>query len=1370
MRRLATLLLLVLPLTLSAQEKTPPEGILPRGKDGKALNLDFETGDLRDWSAEGQAFKGQPIKGDVVHPRRADSHSRHQGQFWIGGFERFGDKPKGKLTSVPFEVTHPWATFLVGGGSHSVTCVELVRRDTGKVFFRASGLEEEDLKPVAVDLRPHVGKEIFVRVVDGHTGHWGHVNFDDFRFHAAEPKVPARPKAFTPPPPDQLKFAGLPPKKAAAAMTVPEGFDVKLFAGEPDIHQPVAFCIDDRGRLWVVEAHVYPQRKKTPGFRLDAKQGPGDSVVIYEDTDGDGVFDTKKPFIDNLNLVSGIEVGFGGVYIGAAPYLLFIPRNDKDEAGTPQVLLDGFGWHDTHETLNTFTWGPDGWLYGCHGIFTHSKVGKPGAPDNERVPLNAGVWRYHPTKHVFEVFAQGTSNPWGLDFNEYGEAFVEACVIPHCFHIIQGARYHRQAGSHFNPHTYDDIKTIADHRHYVGGNPHGGNNRSDSMGGGHAHCGLMCYLGGTWPEKYHGQLFMGNIHGRRINVDLLKPKGSGYVAGHGPDFLLANDAWARFINLQYGPDGNVFLIDWYDKQACHTTNPTIWDKTNGRIYKVTFRASKWEAVDLAKKSDLELANLQLHPNDWHVRHARRLLQERHAAGKLDPKAREELAKIAFEHKDQTRRLRGLWALHVTGGLNEKQLRQAFADKGEYVRGWTIQLGLENPKAGLFPIAGFMTAMAQADPSPISRRFIASAMQRQPLAGRSADDRSVMLGRLLRHAEDNADHNLPLLYWYALEPMAAQNPQLALDLALKAEIPILLPYMVRRIGSSADLKDLSVVIGALQGAKSNERKEIILGALRASLQGRPKVAMPSNWPAAFALLSKSGNDSLQKHAQALSVTFGDLKTLAILRQTLVEGKVNLATQEAALTTLLALKDPGLDTVLFKLVDEGHLRSLALKGLANYNNPKTPIHLLNLFPVFSPTDKRNAVDTLAARPAYAHALLDAIGAKRITAGDVSADVIRQLRILGDKSLEKKIADVWGIVRVSPVEKKKQLAEYRKLILTPGNAPDLALGRAIFRKTCYQCHKLFGEGGTNGPEITGANRKDLDYLLENILDPSAVIPKEYATTIFELESGRFLTGILKSHTPAAYQISTATETLTIPRTEVASMKLTTQSLMPDDQLKPMTPHDVRSLFAYLQSPGQTPILATPDTVGELFNAKDLTGWTGDAKLWSVEKGEIVGKSLGIKHNSFLVSQMWVQDFRLTVKVKLTPDKENSGIQFRSEVLKAKSEETGRAGSVSARSVDVKGYQADIGAGWWGKLYEEHGRALLWKEPGDKFVKVDDWNEYKIEAIGSRIRTWVNGNLCVDLDDPKGARSGILALQIHSGGPMEVRIRDLRLEALTK
>src|SRR5262245_26908118 len=458
------LIVVLIPFTASVFAADPPEGIRPVGADGKPLNLDFETGDLRDWTATGDAFKDQPIKGDTVSPRRGDNKSEHQGQYWIGGYEKYGDKPQGTLTSVPFKVTHPWASFLVGGGPWPETCIEIIRKDNNQLITRVSGLEEENLKRVAVDLRPHLGKEIVIRLVDKHTGHWGHINFDDFRFHSEKPNFPERKAAQPLPGPDEYKFAGLSPQKAAAAMTVPEGFTVSLVAGEPDVAQPIAFCIDDRGRLWVVEAYSYPRRQP---------DGQGkDRILIFEDTKGNGTFDKRTVFMEGLNLVSGIEVGFGGVWVGAAPYFMFIPIDASGEkpAGEPKILLDGWHYEDTHETLNTFTWGPDGWLYGCHGVFTHSRVGKPGTPDEKRIPINAGVWRYHPTKHIFEVFAEGTSNPWGLAFNEVGECFVEACVIPHCFHIIQGGRYHRQAGQHFNPYAYADIQKIADHRHYVGGN------------------------------------------------------------------------------------------------------------------------------------------------------------------------------------------------------------------------------------------------------------------------------------------------------------------------------------------------------------------------------------------------------------------------------------------------------------------------------------------------------------------------------------------------------------------------------------------------------------------------------------------------------------------------------------------------------------------------------------------------------------------------------------------------------------------------------------------------------------------------------------------------------------------------------------
>jgi putative membrane-bound dehydrogenase-like protein len=1318
----------------AAPRAEPAEGVLPVGTDGKPLNLDFETGTLKDWTARGEAFAGQPVEGDTVQPRRGDMHSQHQGRFWVGTYERRGDAPQGTLTSVPFQVTHPWASFLVGGGAYPTTCVELVRADTGEVFSRTSGIEEEDLRRVVVDLRPVTGKRILIRLVDRHSGGWGHINFDDFRFHSTAPDVPPRPAAALPP--DVYAYAGLPPQKAAAVMTVPEDFTVKLFAGEPDVRQPIAMCLDDRGRVWVAEAYSYPVRRPDREAR--------DRIVIFEDTDGDGHFDKRTVFLEGLNLVSGLEVGFGGVWIGAAPYFMFVPVHEGEDhpAGPPQVLLDGWAYQDTHETLNTFTWGPDGWLYGCHGVFTHSLVGKPGTPPDKRTPLNAAVWRYHPTRHIFEIFAEGTSNPWGLDFDDRGQAFCEACVIPHCFHVIQGARYLRQAGTHFNPYTFADIDTIADHLHWRGLNQWVAVGHSGSLGGGHAHCGLMVYLGGAWPDRYRGQLFMGNIHGHRINMDLLRPTGSGFVASHGKDFLLANDAWARFINMRCGPDGNVYLIDWYDQHACHTGDVNAWDRSNGRIYKICYRGTKPAAVDLRKLPDGELVQQQLHPNDWYVRHARRILQERGGS----PAVHEALEKIAFGHPDETRRLRGLWALHVTRGLTPQRINRGLADPGAHMRAWTIQLALEGGK-GPAELLDRFAVMAREDPSPVVRLYLASGLQRLAL-----DQRWDILRGLLTHAEDSGDHNLPLMYWYAAEPLGGAEPRRALELALASKVPPVLGFMSRRIAAPGTREAVAPVVDALAVTEAPNLQRALLRGLQDALAGRPRVEAPPRWADAAARLRRSADAEVRNLARALGVTFGDATSFGELRHLMASRDAPTEARHQALAALLAARDRNLAPLLQELLAETALRGAALRGLAVFDHPRTAAAILNVYGSLTSAEKRDALATLASRPAYGRALMDAIAAGRLAAADVSADLVRQLRNLRDAELDRRIGEVWGVVRTSPAERLQTIARYRRMLTSAVPAADVGMGRAVFAKTCAQCHTLFGTGGKVGPDITGSNRANLDYLLENILDPSAVIPKEYAAMVLELKSGRSVTGIVRGETSAALTVMTANETLTIPRGEVESRQPSATSMMPDDLLKPLSDAEVRALVAYLKSPQQVPLLATRDNARDLFNGKDLTGWVGDAKLWHVEDGQIVGRTSGLAHNEFLVSDMAAADFRLRIKVRLVPNKENSGIQFRSEPLPGG---------------EVSGPQADVGQGWWGKLYEENGRGILSQGRGEGHIRTDDWNDYEILAVGSRVRTWINGKLCVDLDDPRLSRRGIFALQLHAGGPMEVRFKDIHLEA---
>jgi putative membrane-bound dehydrogenase-like protein len=760
-------------------------------RDGRPMNLGFEAGSLQDWTADGEAFQQAVQDGGAG------------GKFWVSSGEgrEKGYLATGTLTSRPFSVTHPYASFHVAGGAMKDTRVELVRADGDSVVFEISGYGHRSLRPVVVDLAAHQGKQLYLRLIDRETGISGlpyikdnqlaYISFDDFQFYAARPAFPNELKPSEIrilPPLDVVKHSGLSGPEAARAMELPQGFKVTLGAAEPDVVRPIAFTMDDRGRLWVAEAHTYPVR---------APEGEGkDRILILEDTNGDGTLDKQKVFTEGLNLVSGLEVGFGGVWVGAAPYLLFIPIDQATDrpAGPPQVLLDGWGYKDTHETMNSLRWGPDGWLYGTQGVFTHSNVGKPGAPDSLRVPINAGVWRYHPTKHLFERFAEGTSNPWGIDFNDHGQLFATVCVIPHLFHIVQGAHYHRQAGEHFNPFVFDDIKTHGDHVHWVGSyGPHAGNNRSNTVGGGHAHAGAMLYLGGSWPEQYRNRIFMNNIHGARTNTDILERRGSGYVASHGPDFLVTNDSWSQMINLRYGPDGGVWATDWYDKNQCHSPNPDVHQKTLGRIYKISHANDRFVRVDLQKLSSAELVQLQLHENDWYVRHARRILQERGP----DRAVHAALRRILKENPDVTRRLRALWALHVTGGASDAELTALLNDRDEYVRGWAVQLLAEDLQVPQQAVAR-MATMAREDQSPLVRLYLAAGLQRMPL-----EQRWEVLAGLASRAEDVDDHNLPLMVWYAAEPMATADMDRALQLALSAKQPKLLPFTVKRIAAMED---------------------------------------------------------------------------------------------------------------------------------------------------------------------------------------------------------------------------------------------------------------------------------------------------------------------------------------------------------------------------------------------------------------------------------------------------------------------------------------------------------------------------------------------------------------------------------------
>lgn len=990
---------------------------------------------------------------------------------------------------------------------------------------------------------------------------------------------------------------GLGPAKAAAAMTVPPGFNVQLAAGEPMVHQPIAMCFDHRGRLWVAEGHTYPRR---------APDGQGkDRILIFEDTTGDGLFDKSTTFIEGLNLVSGLEVGFGGVYVGAAPYLLFIPDADFDDKPDPPtsdsptydssrvqfpndvppgatVLLDGFGWHDTHETLNAFIWGPDGWLYGCHGVFTHSNVGKPETPTELRTGLNAGVWRYHPVRHEFEVFAHGTSNPWGVDFNDRGQAFISACVIPHLWHMVQGGRYHRQGGRHFNEYTFDDIKTIADHGHFVGnikdhawwGHEPKAAGATSAAGGGHAHCGLMCYRGDNWPEIYRNQLFFNNIHGNRINSDVLEKvtDGSGYVGHHGDDFLFANDHYYRGINLRYGPDGSVYLIDWYDKNACHRTNPEVWDRSNGRIFLISFGDCKPKSVDLQAMPSLELVKLLSHKNNWYVTMARRILQHRGVDSDVADAILEQLADVSDldgnVHNERIY-LNGLWALHSLDMLDEAnglELTGMFSLPSEYISAWCIQMELEDADISVDRLQELVKVATRTD-SAVVRMYAASALQRMPL-----EQRWELADALLQHSEDAEDHNIPLLLWYAVEPLVPEDSGRAMQLAIRSKIPSVRRFLVRR--AAADQTAIASVVDVLEQTSDTDVQSAILDEMLASFEGRVAIPMPDSWNNVYEKLTTSDQQSLSDKADQLAILFGDERVFPGMRQLLQDASADSQRRRQALDVLIRGQDLASADVLLSdsVLLNQHLQSAAVRGLATIGNEEAPRVLLKRYSGFPESVQKDVVSTLVSRPIWATALLNAIGSKDVSTSDLHAYHVRQIQTFKSESLNKLLVENWGKVSTSNADRQLSINKWKSR-LTPASLKqaDLGNGRRIYARTCQTCHQLFGTGGSIGPEITGSNRSNLDYLLENILDPSALVGRNYQVTLVVLNSGQVVSGILKKETDSALTIQTLNDQMVVAKSDIEERELLKTSMMPEKQLDSLSEAHVRDLFAYLQSPEQ-------------------------------------------------------------------------------------------------------------------------------------------------------------------------------------------------------
>lgn len=974
---------------------------------------------------------------------------------------------------------------------------------------------------------------------------------------------------------------------SARSIRMPEGFQATVVASEPDVRQPVAMAFDLKGRLWVAENYTYAESGVNFATNLM------DRVLILEDTDGDGRAERRKVFWDQAQILTSVEPVPGGVYVMCPPRLLFLADTNGDDVpdGPPQVVLDGFvtTTGNRHTFANGLKWGPDGWLWGRIGISSGAKPGVPGQPESDRVEMRGGIWRFNPKRGVVEAVSHGTTNPWGLDWNEVGEPFFINTVIGHLWHAVSGAHLERMHGNDVLSRAYALMPQIADHHHFDTGagwtksRPSADGaaaTGSDALGGGHAHAGLVIYQGTNWPVSFRGGLFTWNLHGRRANRERLERQGSGYVGRHEPDLFHTGDPWFRGIEMLQGPEGAVYVADWSDTGECHEHDGV--HRSSGRIHRIQYGTpSAVRLPDFAAASLEQLGQWILDPNEWTSRSALKVL-----ASRAEDPARWEAAtrlRATFQReKSGPGALRAMWALNALGAWTPDWMLSRTGDDDEHVRSWAVRLLADqfevNPDASdtrspLVPeVQGQVFArwvrMAAKDPSGLVRLYLASALQRMP-----AKERAGLAAALAARPEDAGDRTLGLMIWYGIEPLGRTRPDLLRGVAEAGRSPLIRRHVARRLAEDLvpGSPELDRLLAWAREASDEARADVLAGMAEA-LRGTRRAPAPREWAALGTVIRTAADDRVKSLARELEVVFGDGRAVDELRKLVEDGSADAPARRAALRSLLDARVPDLGALLRRLADDGSLRAAALVGLLEVSDPAALEKALSRYQWLGIEERPSVVLAMTARVEYSRALLEAIAAGRIQRADLTAFHAGQMVRLGDASLTDLLEKVWGTVRTTPKEKRQQIEKWQRDLAPAVLAKaQLGRGRQLFVKTCAGCHRLYGEGGEVGPDLTGSGRADLGYLLENVVDPGAVVAAEQRLSVVTLKDGRVVSGLLRDANERTLTVVGPGGRLTVSREEVQSAETVAASAMPEGLLEALTPEDVRDLMAYLMHPQQ-------------------------------------------------------------------------------------------------------------------------------------------------------------------------------------------------------
>lgn len=1029
------------------------------------------------------------------------------------------------------------------------------------------------------------------------------------------------------------------PAEAVRTAKLPEGFKITAVASEPNVQQPIAMAWDPLGRLLIAENYTYAES----ALRVD--HALSDRIVILEDADKDGVFENRKVFAEGLQGLTSIEFGGPnkrGVWALAPPHLLFIPDHDGDGVADtkPQVVVRGFNAQIRHNFANGLRFGPDGWLYGRHGILGASEVSIPTAITIPRPPgyvapthkLTCGIWRFHPIEERIEMVCEGTTNPWGMDWDEHGNLFFINTVIGHLWHAIPNSHLERMYGEDSDPYAYELIPQVADHVHWDSsaedwretrkGPP---SNGTDLAGGGHAHSGLMIYQADQWPEEYRGNVFALNLHGRRINRDFLHPNGSGFKASHGPDMVFWQDPWFRGLDISQAPDGSAMVIDWSDIGECHDDDGV--HRTSGRVYRISYQNSQQlpyqEPLSILRRiyskrdqviafnpseawlSSQEVVSIISHPNVWFTQQLIKQLTPG-APIENDKKLLDLVTKAPPDFNDPktrfavTTQLRGLWVLNACKRLDVDTLLSILRSKQHAsVHMWACKLLLDtlypdDDAPGLF---GRSQKLAGRSEDPRRREIEfeildclyaqskphAPAPLRLLLASqlpKFSDKFEPLLQMLLRSDDLSDDLTFSLVLWYGLKDRVPEQLLETVKLLQNTKLHKVQELVLRRIASITlqNAKDSDLASRALSSfladAIQKDNPKLHAACIRGlwgAYQGRSQISKPAHWNELANLAAKHPDPGIQRLAVLLSSMFDGAVDPKPLMQIVLDKSISIPERKVAVEAVGGIdQEHAIEGLkgLFSDADLGNAAAFALRR--SLTKPRAQ-ELIDLFEKSPEATRRGIVSALGSRVDTMEVLLDALENKKIPKDSVDATTWRQFLSASNWQLLERARRFTKVL--DPPENRKELIEKHEALLNPefiakANANS---GRAIWISKCGNCHKLYGEGGQIGPELTGAQRSNLRYWLENILAPSTVLAENYRTTAIRTLDGRVITGVVVAQTPMELTIQTAQEKLVLAVADIEERVPSELSLMPEGLLEDLDDEKKANLLKYLMSSPQ-------------------------------------------------------------------------------------------------------------------------------------------------------------------------------------------------------